>query len=63
MTYKELIGELNNLTNTQLEQDITIMDECDDEYFPGIELIISGKDCDVLDEGSPVIVFNRKEMR
>ena len=54
MTYRELLQSLTNLTNEQLDCDVTIELEFEDECFPA-ELRICGDTHDLLAEGHPVI--------
>ena len=54
MTYRELLQSLTNLTNEQLDCDVTIELEFEDECFPA-ELRICGATNDLLAEGHPVI--------
>ena len=58
MTYQQLIDQLQQLTDEQLQQDVTIYDESIDEYFAlKVELVETTDVCDVLDPGHVVIRF------
>jgi len=53
MTYRELLNKLQCMTISQLNSDITVYDN-NGEYFRST-LMFSDKNCDVLDEGHPII--------
>jgi len=59
MTYKELLQQLQQLTEEQLNQDVAICSEDDlDEYFQaGVELVFATDECQVLDVDHPIIRF------
>lgn len=58
MTYQQLIDQLQQLTDEQLQQDVTIYDESIDEYFAlKVELVETTDTCDVLDPRHIVIRF------
>lgn len=56
MKYIELLQKLEQLTPEQLQQDVTLHDVCDDEYWVGRALAFVQHD-DVLDKGHPYISF------
>ncbi|KKL07485.1 hypothetical protein LCGC14_2585530 [marine sediment metagenome] len=56
MKYSELIKELQNLSQDQLQCDLTVQDEAEDETFPA-SLRIAGKQHPSLDEDHPIISF------
>lgn len=56
MTYRELLQELEKMTEEQLDMDVTVYSVCDDEYYEGsLSYVV---ETDVLDEKHPVITFN-----
>jgi len=59
MTYKELLQQLQQLTEEQLNQDVAICSEDEpDEYFQaGVELVFATDECQVLDVDHPIIRF------
>jgi hypothetical protein len=59
MTYKELLQQLQQLTEEQLNQDVAICseDEPDDVWQHGVELVFATEECDVLDLDHPIIRF------
>jgi hypothetical protein len=58
MTYKELLQQLQQLTEDQLNSDVAIYDEGTDEYYQlKVELVFTTGECDVLDPDHPVIRF------
>lgn len=54
MTYRTLIIHLKNLTEEQLDMNITVEISIEEEFFPA-ELRICGKEHSTLDENHPVI--------
>lgn len=57
MTYRELIVRLLDLTDEQLDCDLTVKLTETDEYLPaGFDIV--GPDCDELDEGHPVLFID-----
>ena len=52
-TYKDLLNKLQNMNESQLNSDITIIDT-DNEYYMAT-LLFTDESCDVLDEGHPII--------
>ena len=56
MTYRELIAELNKLTEEQLNMDITVEDAYENECYPA-RFDICSSEHELLDDGHPVIVF------
>ena len=59
MTYKELLNQLQQLTEEQLNQDVAVYDEGTDEYYQlKVELAFaSAAFNDVLDVDHPYICF------
>jgi len=59
MTYKELLQQLQQLTEEQLNCDVAICCEDDeDEYYQAsVELVFVTDECQVLDVDHPVIRF------
>ena len=59
MTYKELLQQLQQLSEEQLNQDVAICseDEPDEYYQASVELVFSTAECDVLDLDHPIIRF------
>ena len=59
MTYKELLTQLQNLSEDQLNQDVAICseDEPDEYYQASVELVFATEECDVLDVDHPIIRF------
>jgi hypothetical protein len=59
MTYKELLQQLQQLSEDQLNEDVTICSEDDpDVYFQaGVELVYSTQECDALNLDHPIIRF------
>ena len=56
MTYKELAEMiLTDMTREEQECDVTISTG-DDEYVAVVTIAYTDEDCDVLDEGHPVLV-------
>jgi hypothetical protein len=56
MKYRELLEKLKQLSDEQLNCDVTVEDNCECECYPG-ELDICGPNHDSLDEDHPVIRF------
>ena len=58
MTYKELLQQLQQLTEDQLNQDVCVYDTGTDEYYQsGVEFVFATDECDVLDVDHPIIRF------
>ena len=58
MTYKELLNQLQSLTEDQLNQDVCVYDTGTDEHYQlNVELVFTTGECDVLDTDHPVIRF------
>mgnify|MGYP006292749401 CR=1 FL=1 len=53
ITYRDLLNKLQKLNESQLNSDITILNN--DEYYKAT-LVFTDKRVDILDEGHPVIV-------
>lgn len=58
MTYKDLLNQLQNLTEEQLKCDVAVYDTGVDEYYQlNVEFVFTTGECDVLDVDHPVIRF------
>lgn len=58
MTYKELLNQLQSLTEDQLNEDVCVYDSGTDEYYQlNVELVYSTQECDVLNLDHPIIRF------
>jgi hypothetical protein len=58
MTYKELLNQLQTLTEEQLNSDVAVYDEGVDEYYQmKVELVFATEECQVLDVDHPIIRF------
>lgn len=58
MTYKDLLEELNKLTEEQLNQTVTIYEPYQDEYIAAVDTCVSTEfECDALDEGHFYIIL------
>ena len=58
MTYKELLQQLQQLTEDQLNEDVCVYDTGTDEYYQlKVELVYSTQECDVLNLDHPIIRF------
>ena len=58
MTYKELLQQLQSLTEDQLNEDVCVYDTGTDEYYQlNVELVYSTQECDVLNLDHPIIRF------
>ena len=59
MRYKELLLQLQQLSEEQLNQDVAICSEDDeDEYYQAsVELVFATEECQVLDVDHPIIRF------
>jgi hypothetical protein len=57
MTYRELLAQLQQLTDEQLDSTVTVYDTDSDEYYGCIELVYTEPWTDVLDPNHPVISF------
>ena len=58
MTYAELMAKLGSLTKEQLTQTVTVLDNQSEEYYAVTSVVESDEECDVLDNGLVVFVFN-----
>jgi hypothetical protein len=58
MTYKELLLQLQQLTEEQLNQDVAIYEPCADEFWQDkVELVFATEECQVLGVNHPIIRF------
>jgi hypothetical protein len=58
ITYKQLLTELNKLTEEQLNSDVCVFDTAIDEYFQlNVEFVYATDAQDVLDVDHPIIRF------
>jgi hypothetical protein len=58
MTYKELLNQLQQLSEDQLNEDVCVYDTGTDEYYQlNVELVYSTQECDVLNLDHPIIRF------
>jgi hypothetical protein len=58
MTYKDLLNQLQNLTEEQLNSNVAVYDTGVDEYYQlNVEFVFTTDECDVLDVDHPVIRF------
>jgi len=58
MTYKELLQQLQQLSEDQLNSDVAIYDEGTDEYYQAsVELVFATDAQSVLDVDHPIIRF------
>jgi len=58
MTYKELLQQLQQLSEDQLNEDVCVYDTDTDEYYQlNVELVYSPQECDVLNLDHPIIRF------
>lgn len=56
MTYKQMLSFINELSDEQLEMDVTVYLETDDEFFPVLDFAVTDE-TDVLDTDHPYIVI------
>lgn len=61
MTYRELLAQLNTMSDTQLDSDVTVYASEVGEFYPLVNdypLVYSdGTDNDVLDDNHPYVVI------
>ena len=63
MNYKELLQQLQQLSEEQLSQRVVLYDtfggenESGEYYSKGIEFVFASEECDVLDVDHPIIRF------
>lgn len=62
MTYKELLQQLQQLSEEQLNQRVVLYDTfgedgCGEYYSKGIEFVFATEECDVLNVNYPIIRF------
>ena len=60
MIYKELLQQLQQLTEEQLNQDVAVWNsdyEIDEFYQSGVEFVFATEECQVLDVDHPIIRF------
>ena len=62
MTYKELLQQLQQLSEEQLNQDVAICDSfgedgCPEYHQAFVEFVFATEECDVLDLDHPIIRF------
>jgi hypothetical protein len=58
MTYKDLLLQLQQLSEDQLNSDVAVYDEGTDEYYQlKVELVFATDECDALNLDHPIIRF------
>ena len=58
MTYKELLQQLQSLTEDQLNEDVVVYDGNEYEYYQEtVELVYSTQECEALNLDHPIIRF------
>jgi len=58
MTYKELINQLQQLTEEQLNEDVCLYHDYEGDYYQSdVELVFATDECQVLDVDQPIIRF------
>ena len=60
MNYKELLLQLQQLSEEQLNQDVAIWNsdyEIDEFYQEGVEFVFATEECQVLDVDHPIIRY------
>ena len=58
MTYKELIQQLQQLTEEQLNEDVCLYHDYEGDYYQSdVELVYSTQKCNVLNLDHPIIRF------
>mgnify|MGYP003738943439 CR=1 FL=1 len=57
MTYRQLRKHLQEMIDSRLDDDVTIFDEENSEYFPVKSFKISTEENDVLDEGHAYLSY------
>lgn len=57
MTYRELLAQLQQLTDEQLDSTVTVYDTVNDEYYGHTALVNTTEWEDTLDPNHPVISF------
>ena len=58
MTYKELLQQLQQLSEEQLNSDVAVYDNYEQEYHQlTVKLVFATEECDVLDVDHPIIRF------
>lgn len=55
MKYRELLGFLNELSDEQLDMDVSVYIEDQDEFYPMTKVGITNE-TNVLDEGHPYLI-------
>ena len=58
MTYKELLSQLQSLSEDQLNEDVCVYDIRSEDYYNCyVELVYAGQECDFLNLDHPIIRF------
>ena len=58
MKYKELLQQLQQLSEDQLNQDVCLYHDHEGDYYQSdVELVYAGQECDVLGLDHPIIRF------
>ena len=58
ITYKELLGVLQKMSESELQQTLTVKDSGADEIYPVDCVLVTGAEEDRLDEGHFMLVYN-----
>jgi hypothetical protein len=58
MTYKDLLQQLQQLSEEQLNKDVCVYDsENQDEYYHNVELVFATDNCESLEVDYPIIRY------
>jgi len=56
MSYRQLLNQLQQMTDEQLDCDVTVEDTAENECYPA-SIYFAGEEHDSLDENHPIICF------
>lgn len=58
MKYRNLLEMLQNLTEEELDKDVTVLSNGIGEFYPVVNAVFYADDSDVLDQGHPYLILD-----
>lgn len=58
MKYRNLLEMLQNLTEEELDKDVTVLSNGIGEFYPVVNAMFYADDSDVLDQGHPYLILD-----
>ena len=58
MTYRQLLKKMQSIPDDRLDDDVTVFNGEDEEFYPVFRVKTADDECDVLDEGHFYLTIN-----